>query len=95
MEYFTQVSLVIVTKSECPRGCVYLDIPGVVDVIAIWDKAFFKLRVPFDGQVIRKKVYLESSHRIKRHIDVFIEVLEIHSSVSFELFLDEELIESW
>ena len=77
------------------KGGVYLDIPGVGDVIVIWDKAFFKIRVSFDGQVIRKKVYLESSHRIERHLDVVIEVLEIQSSVSFEFCLDEELIESW
>ena len=77
------------------NGGVYLEIPGVGGVIAIWDKVFFKLRVSVDGQVIRKKVYLESSHRIERHLDVVIEVLEIQSSVSFEFCLDEELIESW
>ena len=64
-------------------------------MIAIWDKALFKLRVLVDGKVIRKKVYLESSHCIERHLDVVIEVLEIQSSVSFEFSLDEELIESW
>ena len=74
------------------KGGVYLEIPGVGDVIAIWDKAFFKLRV---GQVIRKKIYLESSHRIERHLGVVIELLDTQSSVSFELCLDEELIESW
>ena len=73
----------------------YLEIPGVGDVIEIWDKSLFKIGVSFDGQVIRKKVYLESSHRIERHIDVVIEVLEIQSSVSFVFCLDEELIESW
>ena len=64
-------------------------------MIAIWYKVFFKLRVSFDGQVIRKKVYLESSHRIERHLDVVIEILDIQSSVSFEFYLDEELIHSW
>ena len=77
------------------KGGVYLEIPGVGDVIAIWDKAFSKLRVSVDGQVISKKVYLESIHRIERHLDVVIEVLEIQNSVSFELCLDEDLIESW
>ena len=77
------------------KGGVYLDIPGVGGVIAIWEKSLFKLRVSFDGQVIRKKFYLESSHRIERHLDVVIEILEIQSSVSFEFCLDEELIESW
>ena len=77
------------------KGVVYLVIPGIGRVIKIWDKAFFKLSVSFDGQVIRKKVYLESSNLIERHIDVVIEVLEIQSSVTFEFCLDEELIESW
>ena len=77
------------------KGVVYLAIPGVGSVIAIWDKAFFKLIVLVDGQVIRKKVFSESIHHIERHIDVVIEVLEIQSSVSFEFYLDEELIESW
>ena len=77
------------------KGSVYLEIPVVGSVIAIWDKVFFKLSVYFDGQVIRKEVYLESSHRIERHLDVVIKVLEIQSSVSFEFCLDEELMESW
>ena len=64
-------------------------------MIAIWGKALFKLRVSGDGQVIRKKFYLEYSHRTERHLDVVIEVLEIQGSVSFELCLYEELIESW
>ena len=76
------------------KGSVYLDIPGLGDVIEIWDKAIFKLRGFVDGQVIREKVYLESIHRIERRLDVVIEVLEIQSSVSFEFCLDEEIIES-
>ena len=58
----------------------------------IWDEVFFKLRVYFDGLVIRKEVLYESSHRIERHLDVVKEIIDIQSSVSFELFLDEELI---
>ena len=77
------------------KGIVYLDIPVLGRVIAIWDKVFFKLRVSFDGLVIRKEVLYESSHRIETHLDVVKEVLEIQSNVSFELFLDEELIEFW
>ena len=76
------------------KGGVYLEIPGVGGVIAIWYKSLFKLRALVDGKVIRKKVYLESSHRIERHLDVVIEVLEIQSSGSFEFCLDEDLIES-
>ena len=64
-------------------------------MIAIWDKLFFKLRVSFDGLVIRKEVFSESIHRIERHVDVVKEVLDIQSSVSFEFYLDEELIEFW
>ena len=64
-------------------------------MIAIWDNVFFKIRVLVDGQVISKEFFSESSHHIERHLDVVIEVLEIQSSVSFELCLDEDLIESW
>ena len=74
------------------KGGVYLDIPGVGDLIAIWDKALFKLRIAFDGLVIMKKAYLESSHLIETHLDMVVEVIEIQISVSFEFCLDEELI---
>ena len=74
---------------------VYLEIPGLGRVIAILDKVFFKLRVSFDGLVIRKEVFSESSNRIERHLDVVKEFLYIQSSVSFEFCLDEDLIESW
>ena len=77
------------------KGSVYLDIPGVGRVIAIWDKLFFKIRVYFYGLVIRKEVLYESSHRIETHLDVVKGVLEIQRSVSFEFCLDEELIEFW
>ena len=59
------------------KGSVYLEIPGIVRVIAIWDELFFKLRVSFDGMVIRKEVFSESSHRIETHIYMVKEVLEI------------------
>ena len=72
-----------------------MDIPKIGRVIAIWDEISFKLRVSFDGLVARKEVFSEYSHRIEAHLDVVIEVLEIHSSVYFELCLDEELIEFW
>ena len=64
-------------------------------MIAIWDKVLFKTRVSLDGLVIRNEVFYESSHRIDTHLDVVKEVLDIQSSVSFELCLDEELIEYW
>ena len=48
-------------------------------------KVFFKLRVTFDGLVSRKKVFSNSIHYIDTHIDVVVEVLEVHSSVDFEL----------
>ena len=54
------------------KGIVYLDIPGIGRVIAIWDGVSFKLRVSFDGMVTSKDVSLESSHRFEAHIDVVI-----------------------
>ena len=75
------------------NGIVYLDIQVIGSVIAIWDEAFFKLRVSFDVLVTIKEVFSESSHLIEAHLDVVVEVLEIHSSVSFELYLDEKFIE--
>ena len=45
--------------------------------------------------VTRKEVFSESSHHIETHIDVFIEVFDIQSSVYFELWIDEELIKLW
>ena len=40
-------------------------------------------------------MFSEFSYCIERHLDVVIEILEIQSSVSFEFYLDEELIKSW
>ena len=78
------------------KGSVYLDIPGIVRVITIWDEVLFKLRVSFDGLVIRKEVLSGSSYHIHTHIDVVVEVLKIQISISFEFCLDEELVEfSW
>ena len=56
-------------------------------------RSIIQTQSAFDRLVIRKEVFSKSSHRIKRHLDVVKEVLEIHSSVSFELYLDEELID--
>ena len=39
-------------------------------MIAIWEKLFFKLRVSFDGLIIRKEVFSESSHLIERNLDM-------------------------
>ena len=77
------------------KGSAYLDIPGVVRVIAIWVKVLFKLRVYFYGMVIRMEVFSGSGHRIETHLDVIKENLEIKSIVSFEFCLDEELITFW
>ena len=68
-------------------------IPVVGRVIAIWEKVLFKLRFYFYGLVISKEVFSDSSHRIETHLDVVKEILDIHISVSFEFYLDEELIE--
>ena len=64
-------------------------------VINIWDEIFCKLRVSFDGLVTRKKVFLESIYRFETHIDVVVETLKFHISVSFELCIDDEFIKSW
>ena len=77
MEDFTQVSLVIDTNSECPKGSVYLEITGIGRVISIWDEVFVKIRVYFDGLATRKEVFSEYNHRVEAHIDVVIEVLDI------------------
>ena len=61
----------------------------------MYPSGFFKLRVSFDGMVIRKEVFSDSSHRIETHIDMVKEVLDIKRSVFFEFCLDEELIEFW
>ena len=61
-------------------------------VITIWDKLFSKLRVSFDGLVIKKKVFLYSSHNIDTHIYLVVEVIEVHRSVAFDLCLDKEFI---
>ena len=43
----------------------------------------------FDGLVTSKKVFSESIQRIETHLDVIVEVLEVQSSVSFELCIDD------
>ena len=69
------------------KGSVYLNIPGIGRVIAIRDKVLFKLRVSFDGLVIRKKVFPESIRRIETQIDVSVEVMRSRalSSLSYVL----------
>ena len=77
------------------QGNFYLKVPRIVRVITIWDEVLFKLIVSVDGLITRKKVLSESNNRIETHIDVFVEVLKVQSSVSFEFCLDEEFIEYW
>ena len=77
------------------KGSLYLDIPGIGRVILIWYEVFFKLRVSLGVLVTRKEFFSDYSHRIEAHLDVVIEVLDIQISVSFDLCLDEELIEYW
>ena len=77
------------------KGSVYLNIPGIGRVITIWDEVLFKLRLSFDVMVTRKEFFLEYSHHSEAQLDVVIEVLKIHISVSFEFYLDEDLIEFW
>ena len=61
-------------------------------MVTIWDKLLFKIRVSFDGLVIRKNVFSESIHCIETHIDVVVEALEVRGGVAFRFFLDEEFI---
>ena len=71
------------------KGSVYLEIPGIGRVIMIWDEIFCKLIISFDVLVNRKEVFSCSIHRIETHLDVVVEVLDVHSNVSFKLCLDE------
>ena len=73
----------------------YLNIPIIERVITIWDEVFCKLRVSFDCLVIRKEIFLDSSHHIETHLDVVLEVLKVQISVSFDLYPDEEFIAFW
>ena len=61
-------------------------------LVTISDEVFFKIRVYFDGLVIRKSVFSESIHCIETHIDVVVEALEVRAGVAFRFFLDEEFI---
>ena len=61
----------------------------------IWDGVLFKFIVSFDVMVIRKKVFLEFSCCIYKHLDMFVEVIEVHISVAFELCLEEWFIAFW
>ena len=76
-------------KQLVSKGSVSMCIPIIVRVREIWEIVFFKLGFPFDGLVSSKNVLLDSSYRIETHIDVVLEVIEVHSSVFFELFIDE------
>ena len=55
----------------------------------IWDEVFFKLRVYFDGLVIRKKVLLGSSPYIETHLVVVVEFFEFYNSAAFKVCLDD------
>ena len=77
------------------KGSVYLNITIIGRAVTIWDELFCKLRVSIDGLETRKRVLLEYSNRIETHLDVVVEVLKVHTSVYYELCLDEEFIESW
>ena len=62
----------------------YIQIIGMM--IITWNEIFLKLGIYFDGLVIRKELLLQSSHRIEIHIDLFVEIIEVHSSVTFGFF---------
>ena len=77
------------------KGSVGMIITIIGRVITIWDKVLFKLRVYFYDMVSPKEVFSESSHHIDTYLYVVVEVPDVHSSVIFELFIDEEFIEFW
>ena len=77
------------------KGSLYLYKTIIGRVITILDEVLFKLRVSFDGMVSRKKFFSESIRHIETHLDVVVEVLEFHSSVSFGLCPDKEFIQFW
>ena len=77
------------------KGSLYLYITRIGRVITIWDEVLCKLGVSVYGIVTRKKVFSESGHHIETHLDVVVEVLNVHSSVYFKFHHDEEFIESW
>ena len=71
------------------KGSVDLCIPIIGRFIMIWDEVFFKLRVYFDGLVIRKKVLLGSSPYIETHLVVVVEFFEFYNSAAFKVCLDD------
>ena len=75
------------------NGIVGLIITIILSVITIWYKVFFKVGVSFYGLKIRNKLLSESSNRIETHFYVIVEYIEVHISVAFEFYLDEEFME--
>ena len=74
------------------KGVVGMNIIRIGRVINILDRVFFKLWESFDGLVSKKKVFLESSHKIDRHVYWVLEVIEVKISAAFEFFSNEEFI---
>ena len=56
-------------------------------------KIFVKIGVFFDGLIRRKEVFSKSIHCIEKNIDVVVEIIEAHISVSFELYHHEKYID--
>ena len=56
---------------------------------------FVKFGVLFDLMVCRKEVFSESIHRIETHLDLFLEIIEVQSSIAFELCIYEQFISFW
>ena len=74
------------------KGIVALYIPRIRRKILIWYEVLLKLRVSFDVLASRKKFLSNSSHRTWKNIYVAVEVIDVHISVAFEFYIDEELI---
>ena len=67
-------------KGDVSQCCQYLFSKGIICLFitiigrarTICDKVFFKLRVSFDGPVIRKKLLSDSIHRIEIHLNMVV-----------------------
>ena len=77
----------------CFQGKCRLYIPTIVRLIMIWDELFSQIRVSFDGMVSRTELLLEYIRRIKTHLDVVVEVLEVQSISTLEFRPGDEFIE--
>ena len=58
----------------------------------ICHRVLMKPRVSFNGLESSNEFLLECSHSIEKSIDVFVDIIDVLISVTFELYFDKELI---